>query len=104
MNSFRDPTRDVTVWHEQLTRDEVDVKFERARQFIDAHWTQFDDPSGVAADLAELRRAVAGDTGTPPPNLMRTRLTLHRLNRISGNAAPVAAVIAVVREMLGTAR
>jgi hypothetical protein len=86
------------------TRDDIDVKFERARQFIDAHWTQFDDPSGVAADLAELERAVSGDgSGARPANLMRTRLTMHRLNRIGGNAAPVAAVVAVVRELLGTA-
>jgi hypothetical protein len=105
MNSFQDPTYDVIVGPAQIVRDDIDAKFERAQQFIDAHWTQFEDPSGVAADLAELRRAVSGDgTGARLANPMRTRLTLHRLNRISGNAAPVAAVLAVVREMLGTAR
>jgi hypothetical protein len=104
MSSFQDPTRDVIVGPVQFARDDIDAKFDRAQQFINAHWTYFDDPSGVAADLAELRRAVSGDgNGTRPANPMRTRLTLHRLNRVSGNAAPVAAVLAVVREMLGTA-
>jgi hypothetical protein len=99
VNTFHGPIRDVTVGLAQIRRDDIEVKFEEAQRFIDAHWTQFDDPSGVAADVDELRLAVSG---TRPTNLIRTRLTLHRLRRIAGNAAPVAAVIAVVRETLGT--
>jgi hypothetical protein len=98
VNAFPGPIHDVTVGLEQLGRDDIDVKFEEAERFINAHWTEFDDPSGVAADLAELRLAVSG---THPANLIRTRLTLHRLRRLGGNAGPVAAVIALVRELLG---
>lgn len=100
MNSFRPPVDHASLGSEVRYRTDVDVAFEEARRFIDAHWTEFDDPSGVAADLAELKVAVAE---TRPANAIRTRLTLHRLNRIAGNAAPVAAVIAIVREVLGTA-
>jgi hypothetical protein len=100
MNSFRPPADNLIVGSESSDRTDIGVTFEQARRFIDAHWTEFDDPSGVAADLAELRVAVSG---TRPANPMRTRLTLHRLNRIAGNAAPVGAVIAIVREMLGSA-
>jgi hypothetical protein len=98
MNSFQDPTRNVVVGPVYTDRDDIDIKFERAQRFIEEHWTRFDDPAGVAADIAELRRAVAG---TAPANPIRTRLTLHRLNRICGSAPPVAAVITVVREALG---
>jgi hypothetical protein len=101
MNSFQDPIHAVIVGQEPVGWDDIDLKFDLARQYIESHWTRFEDPSGVAADLAELRRAVS--EGRPPANLIRTRLTLHRLNRITGNAAPVAAVIAIVREMLETA-
>jgi hypothetical protein len=101
MNSFQDPVYDVIGGPQYVGRDDIDVKFEEAQQFIDAHWAHFDDPSGVAADLAELRRAV---TGHRPDNPIRTRLTLHRLNRIGRNAAPLAAVIAIVRGMLDTVR
>ena len=100
MNSFRPPADHVILGSQSHDRTDVDVTFEEARRFIDAHWAEFDDPSGVAADLAELRVAVSE---TRPANAIRTRLTLHRLNRIAGNAAPVAAVIAIVREVLGTA-
>jgi hypothetical protein len=99
MNSFPDQVHNVIVGSEPIGRHDIDVKFEQAQRFIDAHWTKFDDPSGVAADLAELKLAV---TGTRPANQIRTRLTLQRLNRIAGNAAPVAAIITVVREVLGT--
>jgi len=98
--SYQDPTRNVAVGRPPFDRDDIDAKFEHARQFIDSHWSRFDDPSGVAADLAELRLAVSGPC---PANLIRTRLTMHRLNRTAGNAAPVAAVVAIVREMLGSA-
>jgi hypothetical protein len=100
--SYQDPTptRNVAVDRQQFARDYIDAVFEQAQQFIDSHWSRFDDPSGVAADLAELRLAV---TGPCPANLIRTRLTMHRLNRTAGNAAPVAAVVAIVREMLGSA-
>jgi hypothetical protein len=100
MNSFRAPADHVIVGPDPRDRTDLDATFEEARRFIDAHWTEFDDPSGVAADLAELRVAVSE---TRPANPIRTRLTLHRLNRIAGNAAPVAAVIAIVRELLGAA-
>jgi hypothetical protein len=101
MSSFRPPADHVIVGAEPRDRTDVDAAFEEARRFIDAHWTEFDDPSGVAADLTELKVAVAQ---TRPVNAIRTRLTLHRLNRIAGNAAPVAAVIAIVREVLGAAQ
>jgi hypothetical protein len=100
--SYQDPTptRNVAVGRPLFDRDDIDAKFEQAQQFIDSYWNRFDDPSGVAADLAELRLAVSGPC---PTNLIRTRLTMHRLNRTAGSAAPVAAVIAIVREMLGSA-
>ena len=100
MNSFQEPVHDVIGWPEYGGRDDIDAKFEQAQQFVDAYWTHFDDPSGVSADLAELKRAV---TGTGPANPMRTRLTLHRLYRIGRDAAPLAAVIAIVRGVLDPA-
>jgi hypothetical protein len=100
MDSVPNQTRNVVIGRERFDRDDVDVKFEHAQRFIAEHWTLFDDPSGVAADLAELRLAVFG---TGPANLIRTRLTLHRLNRTCGNVPVVGAVVAIVRELLGTA-
>ena len=97
MNSFQDPNQNVMVGHQQSGRHDIDLTFEQAQRFIDAHRDQFGDPAGVAADLAELKLAVFG---TRPANPIRTRLTLHRLNRTCGNAAPMAAVIAVVREVM----
>jgi hypothetical protein len=76
----------------------IDVKFDEAQRFVGEHWTLFDDPSGVAADIDELWRAVSGPH---PDDSTRTRLTLHRLRRSAGGAAPVAAVITAVREVLG---
>jgi len=101
MMSFQDPTHNVLVGSEPTSRYDIDVTFDQAQRFIDAHQAQFEDPAGVAADLAELKLAV---TGSPPSNLIRTRLTLHRLNRTCGGATPVAAFIALVREMLDTVR
>jgi hypothetical protein len=100
VNAFQRPVPEFTVGLGQIDGDDIDVKFDAAQRFIDAHWAQFDDPNGVAADLDELRLAVSG---TRPANRLRTQLTVHRLRRTAGNAAPVAAVIALVREMLGTA-
>jgi hypothetical protein len=101
MNNVPDRIHTVIVGRRQIDRDDIDVRFEQALRFIDEHWTLFDDPSGVAADIAELRLAVSG---TRPANPIRTRLTLHRLNRTCGNSPAVAAVVAIVREMLGTNR
>jgi hypothetical protein len=98
-NSFQDPTRNVVVGQVYTDSDDIAIKFEQAQRFIEDHWTRFDDPAGVAADIAELRRAVAGAGSANP---IRTRLTLHRLNRTCGSAPPEAAVITVVREVLGT--
>ena len=99
MNTFQGPSYDGTVGLERINREDIDAKFEEALRFIDAYWTEFDDPSGVVADLDELRLAVSGSR---PANPMRTRLTVHRLRRTAGNAASITAVLAVVREVLGT--
>jgi hypothetical protein len=99
MNGVPNQIRSVIVGRERIARDDVDVKFEQARRFIEERWALFDDPSGVAADLAELWLAVSG---TRPAHPIRTRLTLHRLNRTCGTAPAMAAVVAIVREVLGT--
>jgi hypothetical protein len=100
VNGSQGPFHYIVVGREQLGRDDIEVMFDEAQRFVEAHWTEFDDPAGVAADLAELKLAVSD---VRPTNPLRTRLTLHRLNRIGGKVAPVAAVVCVVREMLGAA-
>jgi hypothetical protein len=100
VNTFQGRIHDVSAGVEWIDRDNHDGEFDAAQRFIDAYWTEFDDPSGVSADLAELRLAVSGAS---PANPIRTRLTLHRLRRTCGNAAPIATVIALVRDRLDMA-
>lgn len=78
-------------------RDDLDAVFDEAQRFVGEHWAEFADPDGVAADLHELRRAVSGEVAA---DSTRTRLTVHRLRRTAGGAAPVAAAIVAVREVL----
>jgi hypothetical protein len=99
VNTFQGPVPDTTIEPEWLGVDDADRRFDEAQRYIDAHGDRFDDPDGVAADLAELRLVVSGASLANP---IRTRLTVHRLRRTSGGAAPVAAVISLVRDLLGT--